>query len=132
MRKKKFIWLLVTCLMVVSLLVTSCGGAVTDEEEDINGEEEDINGEEEDINGEEEDGVTNGKDMVVNSAGKLVERPRYGGTHVVTGSDPQGFDELTTPSYSLYVPMINCCKVTGPGGHREPVKLHGSSRVRFS
>ena len=58
MERKKFIWILVSCLMVVTLLVTSCGGAVTDEEEDTNGEEE-------------ED--TTGKDMVLNSVGKLVE-----------------------------------------------------------
>ena len=68
---KKISWLLVSCLMVVSLLVTSCGEAVTDEEEDINGEEEDINGgeeeEEEDINGGEEG------NMVLDSLGKLVE-----------------------------------------------------------
>jgi len=40
---KKFAWILVTCLMVLSLLVTSCGEAITDEEEETNGEEEDIN-----------------------------------------------------------------------------------------
>ena len=79
---KKSIWILVSCLMVVTLRVTSCGGAVTDEEEEINGEEEEINGEEEEE--EEEEVVDDGKDMVVNTAGKLVEKPRYGGYYMLS------------------------------------------------
>ena len=98
---KKILWLAVTCLMVVTLLVTSCGGAVTDEE-DINGEEEEINGEEEE---EEEEEVVDGKDMVVNTAGKLVERPRYGGEyHMARTSDIRGFDDCmpASPHYMTY------------------------------
>ena len=34
MTKNKIIWLAVSCLMVIALLVTSCGGATTD---DVNG-----------------------------------------------------------------------------------------------
>ncbi|UCH42153.1 MAG: ABC transporter substrate-binding protein [Dehalococcoidales bacterium] len=44
---KRFTWLLLCCMLVVALLVTSCGDAVTDEEEEVNGEEEEVNGEEE-------------------------------------------------------------------------------------
>ena len=95
---KKIVWLAVSCLMVVSLLVTSCGDDVTDEEEEINGEEEEIEGEEEEVNGEEEED-TEGKDMVVNTAGKLVEKPRYGGTyHLSRTTDVRGFDDCLSAS----------------------------------
>ncbi|UCH42213.1 MAG: ABC transporter substrate-binding protein [Dehalococcoidales bacterium] len=101
---KKIVWIAVSCLMVVSLLITSCGDGVTDEEEDINGEEEDINGEEEEEE-EEEEVVDEGKDMVVNTAGKLVERPRYGGEyHLARTSDIRGFDDVlpASPQYMTY------------------------------
>ena len=100
---KKIVWIAVSCLMVVSLLVTSCGDGVTDEEEDINGEEEDINGEEEEE--EEEEVVDDDKDMVVNTAGKLVERPRYGGEyHIARTTDIRGFDDVlpASPQYMTY------------------------------
>ena len=99
---KKSIWILISCLMVVTLLVTSCGGAVTDEEEEINGEEEEINGEEEEE--EEEEVVDDGKDMVVNTAGKLVEKPRYGGYYMLSRTtDVRGFDDVVaaTPAYMI-------------------------------
>jgi len=100
---KKIVWIAVSCLMVVSLLVTSCGDGVTDEEEDINGEEEDINGEEEEE--EEVDVGEDGKDMVVNTAGKLVERPKYGGWyHTALVTDVRGFDDAiaASPAYATY------------------------------
>ena len=100
--KKKFIWILVSCLMVVSLLVTSCGGGATDEEEDVNGGEEEINGEEDEVNGGEEEDTT-GKDMVLNSVGKLVEKPKYGGTvNIASTIDVRGFDEAYTTPYMTY------------------------------
>jgi len=103
---KKIIWFLVSCLMVVTLLVASCGGAVTDE--DVNGDEGDGNGV---VNGgddEEEEEVevdTEGKDMVVNTAGKLVEKPQYGGWyHMRRSTDVRGFDDVlpSTPNYAIY------------------------------
>ena len=109
--EKKFIWILVSCLMVVTLLVASCGEAATDKEEDVNGEEDIINGEEEeeeDINGEEEE-VVDGKDMVLNSVGKLVERPRYGGWyHLSTTGDIYRWDDASPGYYnsSCYALML--------------------------
>ncbi|MFC1897528.1 ABC transporter substrate-binding protein [Chloroflexota bacterium] len=38
--KKKIIWLMMSCLMVVALVLASCGPAVTEEEEVVPGEEE--------------------------------------------------------------------------------------------
>ncbi len=97
MKKNKIIWLAVSCLMVIALLVTSCGGATTDEEEDINGNEEVINGDEEEEEQEEEEVVGEGKDMVVDSLGRLVEKPRYGGWfNFSRTTDVRGFDEITT------------------------------------
>jgi peptide/nickel transport system substrate-binding protein len=58
--KKKIVWLVVSCLMMVALVLASCGPAVTEEEEE----------------------VTEGKEMVRDSLGRLVEKPRYGGTFV--------------------------------------------------
>ena len=108
MEKKKFAWILVSCLMVVSLLVASCGGAATDEEEDINGEEEEINGEEEEVNGGEEEEVVDGKDMVLNTAGKLVERPRYGGCYYLSRTtDVSGFDDVVAASPAYLVQHLN-------------------------
>jgi len=98
---KKIVWLAVSLLMVLTLLVSSCGDGVTDEEEDINGEEEEVNGEEEEEE-EEEDVGEDGKDMVVNTAGKLVEKPRYGGTyHLSRTTDVRGFDDClgASPAY---------------------------------
>ena len=109
MEKKKWIWVMVSCLMVVTLLMTSCGGAATDEEDDVNGGEEEVNGE------EEED--TTGKDMVLNSAGKLVERPRYGGWyHLSRTTDVRGFDDCLAacPQYmSTYLSLTHDELYTG-------------------
>ena len=58
---KKIVWLIVSCLMAVSLVVASCGPAEVEEEE----EEEVVIGEEEE---EQEVEVTG------------PEKPRYGGT----------------------------------------------------
>ena len=104
---KKIVWLMISCLMVVTLLVTSCGGAATDEGEDINGEEE-VNGEEEEANGGEEEQVVDDKDMVLNTAGKLVERPRYGGWYYAArSSDFRGFDDILAVSSQWQTPNIN-------------------------
>lgn len=113
--KKKIIWLTVSCLMVVALLVTSCGGATTEEEEDITNGEEDVVGEEEEEEVGEEEEVSDGKDMVLDSLGKLVEKPRYGGVlNFAASSDPRGFDEATTPPYStVTMPLTNDKLISG-------------------
>lgn len=67
--KKKIVWLVLSCLLVVALVLVSCGPAeVTPEEEEVTPEEE------EEMEVEEE------KDMVVDAFGRLVEKPNYGGT----------------------------------------------------
>ena len=40
--KRKIIWMVVSCLMVASLVLTSCAEAVTEEEEEVVTEEEEV------------------------------------------------------------------------------------------
>jgi ABC-type metal ion transport system substrate-binding protein len=61
---KKIVWLIVSCLMAVSLIIASCGPAEVEEEE----EEEVVIGEEEEEEEEQEVEVTE------------PDKPRYGGT----------------------------------------------------
>ena len=95
--KKKTVWLVVSCLMVAALVLASCGPAAVEEEKEIvtPGEEEEV---------AEGEVVTVGENMVTNTAGKLVERPRYGGWYrIAITSDIRGFDDAlpATPNYIL-------------------------------
>jgi len=95
--KKKTVWLVVSCLMVAALVLASCGPAAEEEEKEIvtPGEEEEV---------AEGEVVTVGENMVTNTAGKLVERPRYGGWYrIAITSDIRGFDDAlpATPNYII-------------------------------
>ena len=99
--KKKIVWLTLSCLMALSL-VASCGPAVTEEEE----EEEVITEEEEEEVVTEEEAVAEG--MVVNTAGKLVERPRYGGWYYMARTtDLRGFDDVVPASPAYATSTLN-------------------------
>jgi len=77
---KKIIWLLVSCLMAVSLLVASCGPTAEEEEE------------EEVITGEEEEEEEEKEEEVVKPG---VEVPKYGGLiRLVRTMEPTIFDPL--------------------------------------
>ena len=70
--KKKIAWLILSCLIVTALALTSCGAPAEE------GEKETIKGEVVEKEGptvEEEEGP----EMVTDSLGKLVEKPQYGG-----------------------------------------------------
>ena len=82
---KKTFWLLVSCLMVLSLVIASCGTKSTEEAKVTEEEEAEVvtieeKGKEE-VVGEE-------KEMVTDSLGRLVRKPEYGGlyTMAVTSS----------------------------------------------
>ena len=92
--KNKIVWLILSYLMVAALLLVSCGPAEVEEEEEV------VTPEEEEVAvPEEEEVVPEGKEMVRDSLGRLVEKPKYGGMLVTArSSDVRSFDE----SYSGY------------------------------
>lgn len=85
--KKKIIWLMVSCLMALSLILASCGEAEEEEEEEViipPGEEEEVKP----PTGEEEEVVI------------PPETPQYGGTITIALSgDIRIFDELGDPGH---------------------------------
>ena len=86
--KRRITWLVVSCLMVAALLLVSCGPTGVEEEEVV------TPGEEEVVTPGEEEVVPEGKEMVQDSLGRLVEKPRYGGTFITAmGRDIMAFDE---------------------------------------
>jgi len=105
---RKFTWLFISCLMVVTLLVTSCGA--TPDDGDINGNNGDGDGV---VNGGDGDGgdggvVDDDAEMVLNAVGKLVEKPQYGGWyHISRTTDFRSFDDCLSTSPQYAVPNIN-------------------------
>ena len=85
--RKKAMWLIVSCLMVVALLLTSCGEGVTEEEEEVAPPME----EEVAPPAEEEEVVA-----------PTAEEPRYGGIFKYAGVQLIGFDEAYVYPWTLY------------------------------
>jgi len=85
---KKLVWFMVSCMMALSLVMTSCGGA--EEEEEAVEEEEVVEEEEEEEAVEEEEVVEEEEEEEVVGA----DKPQYGGVHydIQTRGDPGGFD----------------------------------------
>ena len=108
--KKKVVWLVVSCLMVLSLVLASCGQAVTEKEEAAPAP-----GEEEVAPPVEEEVVTEEKEMVRDSLGRLVEKPKYGGVITIPwGQDVLGFDEVYTQGWAaITLNLTNDELVTG-------------------
>jgi len=88
---KKIVWLVVSCMMALSLVMTSCGGAEEEEEEVVVEEEEEevvVEEEEEEVVVEEEEEE---EEVVVSE-----DKPQYGGWLTVTFMmDIRDFDEVT-------------------------------------
>lgn len=82
--KRKSGWLVLSCLMVLSLVMASCAAAEVEEEVVTPGEEE--------VAPVEEEEVAAGPEMVRDSLGRLVEKPRYGGTVTTIWTGPTGTD----------------------------------------
>ncbi len=80
---KKAMWLLVSCLMVLSLVIASCGPKV-EEEEKVTEEGGQVITTKEKV---EEKAVEKEEEGILSP-----EVPKYGGVFVRTGGDPQGFD----------------------------------------
>ncbi|MBL7209594.1 MAG: ABC transporter substrate-binding protein [Dehalococcoidia bacterium] len=77
--KSKMLFVIISCLMVVALMLTSCGKA------------------------EQEEEVVAGEVMVKDSLGRTVEKPQYGGVITIALSvDTLGFDEINTLPWNAY------------------------------
>lgn len=113
--KKKVVWLVVSCLMVLALVLASCAPAVVEEEEVV--EEEVV----------EEEVAPVGPEMVRDSMGRLVEKPQYGGTYTIVWYGPDAtlvFDPAiaTRPIPSTVHTYSRMCTADwskGPSGTNE-------------
>jgi peptide/nickel transport system substrate-binding protein len=112
--------------MVVALVLASCGPAVTEEEE-----EEVVTEEEEEVAEEEEEEEAEGPEMVRDSLGRLVEKPKYGGVLVQAfSSGPQTFDNTLRHigvAYTLHITNETLLKgdwAKGPTGTGEASWLY--------
>jgi len=113
--KKKIVWLVVSCLMALSLVMASCGPAEVAEEEE---EEEVVIEEEEEEEVEEE--------VVEEEALLAPEVPKYGGVITsATPGDPSGFDpgvvmSIMTPNiYFTHDKLVRGDWGKGPAGTGE-------------
>jgi len=110
--KKRIVWLVVSCLMVAALVLASCGPAEEEEEEVTPPAEE-----EEVAPPPEEEEEEPGKEMVRDSLGRMVEKPKYGGilTFAFGGDDIPTYDEavMWSASNSPTIVFTNEELVTG-------------------
>ncbi len=112
---RKIIWLLVSCLMVLSLVMASCGPAEEEEEAEV---EEEVVEEEVEEEEEEEEGLI------------PPEVPKYGGILTTIGSDPMGWDEAYTnhimvPTEPINEELLQGDWTKGPAGTGETDWLSG-------
>jgi peptide/nickel transport system substrate-binding protein len=126
--KKKILWILVSFLMVLSLIIASCGPG---EEEEAKVTEEEggqvvITKEKTEEKVVEEKVVEEKKEMVTDSLGRLVEKPEYGDvfTMYFAGS-PLDWDEAFQPTWVcsgsrlLYEVLLQGDYTKGPTGTGE-------------
>jgi len=122
--KKKMIWVVLSCLIVAALVLSSCQSATEDEDEGttITGEVNVGDTTETVVDEEEED---QGPEMVQNVLGNMVEKPQYGGTirYRLRPSNTEHFDWLFWEGNSMC--SIICDRLTtvpwdkGPAGTNE-------------
>ena len=129
--KRKFVWFLLSCLMVTALVLSSCAEAVTEEEEEVAppAEEEEVAPpvEEEEVAEERADMVkwtgTKADGTVVE---KWVEKPRYGGTFrrcqpvaVLGFDDASTFPSSTNTLFVTNEDLLEGNWAKGPAGTGE-------------
>ena len=98
--KSKIGWLILSCLMVAALVLGSCAPAVVEEEEEevVTPVEE-----EEEVVEEEEVAPEEGPEMIRNTAGKMEQKPEYGGSITRCGvTSLIGFDPAYTVTWQLF------------------------------
>jgi len=99
--KSKIGWLILSCLMVAALVLGSCAPAVVEEEEEevVTPVEE----EEEEVVEEEEVAPEEGPEMIRNTAGKMEQKPEYGGSITRCGvTSLIGFDPAYTVTWQCF------------------------------
>ncbi|MBA7647865.1 hypothetical protein ES703_55644 [subsurface metagenome] len=119
--KKKIVWLVVSCLMVLSLVMASCGPA---EEEVEVGEEP-----------EEEVEVVEEPEEEVEKEVEEVELlppdvPKYGGTHVFVSPEPMGFDPYYTMSVEVRDQFITHDELMGEDWTKGPAGTNETDWVQ--
>jgi peptide/nickel transport system substrate-binding protein len=105
--KRKIVWLMVSGLMVLALVLASCGPAVTEEEEEEVTEEEEEGVAEEEEEGEEGPEMASISLTKLDGAAvtKLKEKPKYGGTFTwINTADPTFWDDASGGGSIRYVP----------------------------
>jgi peptide/nickel transport system substrate-binding protein len=118
---KKILWVALTCLIVVGLVLASCGPAEEAEEEGKT-----VVGTVEEEEEEEEEEVAEGAEMVRDTLGRLMEKPQYGGIiTVMRNADPRDFDEAFANTWGTWTlgmtndPLICVDWSKGPSGTGE-------------
>ena len=92
---KKIVWVVVSCLMVLSLVMASCGPA---EEAEVEVGEEEVEVGEAEVTEEEEE---------VEEVVQPSDVPRYGGTlRLVQIADSSAWDDVVTRSFVQPITMI--------------------------
>jgi peptide/nickel transport system substrate-binding protein len=118
--KRKIVWILVSCLMALSLVMASCGPAEEEEEVEV-GEEEVVITEE----GEEEVVITEEEEEEEEEEVTAPETPQYGGTlTLITTTDIVGFDLTSSGIIGVTLPYTNGTLLggdwaAGPAGTNE-------------
>lgn len=122
--KSKTVWLMLSCLMVIAMVLTSCRAAPVEEEKPVVEEKKPAVEEKKPVAEEKKPAVPE-KEMVVDSLGRLVEKPQYGGTfYLPMGETPGSFNpsEYVDPYVavtSIYQVLIQPTWKRGPSGTGE-------------
>ncbi|MBN2077278.1 MAG: ABC transporter substrate-binding protein [Dehalococcoidales bacterium] len=123
---KKILWVMVSCIMVLSLVIASCGS------EEVKKEEEEAEADEQQtvtLKLEKEDGTV---------IEKKVDKPQYGGTLTwALSSDIQGFDDAFRINVACTANSLTCEEpltgdyTKGPSGTGEYPFLRGSETTFY-
>lgn len=137
--KGKAIWLILSCLMVAALVLASCQPAPTAETEGVTIKGQVVEKEAPKVEEEEEAGVVEekGPDMVLDSLGRMVEKPQYGGSLPFVVSQTGGFDPANVfnfwPSWILaYDALVAADWTKGPSGTGEEPMTTNSYAVEYT
>ena len=118
--RRKTAWLILSCLIVAVLVLASCSSDTdTDTTTDTSTSDATV----EDTSTSDATVEDTGPEMVTDATGRLVEKPRYGGTisYVHTGAtwDPYSRDSLLGSGDVIFQSLLVADPFKGPSGTRE-------------